>query len=211
MIISNYITKAQIKWFLIALAGIALFVLCFRSCDKTPPAKFTPTVVNNEAKIQKEADMWKDSSKYWRGKVRELEADRQDTKRVLAKADKEITRLIDLHRNFKRDNDTPMIIQNCDSLVEVIEWQQLVIKEQEINIDELVGYYDQALAASDSSALKQTQLASDLRIALATANTKAAELTKDYNRELKKKKRERTLNRVLAGAVMVTGGLLLVK
>lgn len=205
----KWITPTQIRWFILAVVFVTLFVFVFRSCDKTPPISHKPVTVSEQPRLEKEVKQWKDSSNYWKGQAAILREEVRTSDILIDKADTEISRLIKVHRNFKAVRDTVEIVKVCDSLIDANEFLMVEINQYQQDMNALIEMYDTALQASDSAAIKQTQLNSDLRIALDIANTKNAGLVKDYNKELKKKKRERTVSRVLAAAVMVTGGALL--
>lgn len=205
----KWITPTQIKWAAISIAFVLLFCFVFRSCDKTPKAVHTPVTVEQVDIKQQTIDSLYAVVGDKQAEINALKDEIRTSDILIDKADTEITRLIKVHRNFKAVKDTVEVVKVCDSLIDANEFLMVEINQYQKDMNSLIEMYDAALQASDSAAIKQTQLNSDLRIALDIANTKNAGLVKDYNRELKKKKRERTVNRVLAAAVMVTGGALL--
>lgn len=208
-LITNWIKANPIK-LLIGIAFIALCCIVFQKCDRTPN-KEVETVYIDNPQTKREAQYWRDSAINLMQTIGKLKQDKKESDKVLDRANTEMKKLIVNYRQAKADKDTVLVIANCDSIVNENQHLTDLVSDYQLNMDELVMQYDAAVQAADSAAIKQTQLASELRAANKDLTGKYNGLVSDYNKLNRKAKNRKGLNRMLAGAAIVLGGIVLLK
>lgn len=128
------------------------------------------------------------------------------------KAQKEIRRLI--ARSSEIIAKAPAEIKqdkNFDSLASVNQELALQVADYIDLTDTISTQYQKQLDAKDSIIALQGKLLFDLQNKFVDVTGKYYQLQKDYVKVEKKRKRNNTLNRVLAGALIVAGGIAIAK
>jgi len=189
---------------------IFLLIIIFGKCNTAKKVEKIPVPIPDKTAI-KERDAYRDTVEYYRKQIELSKKDKSESDKLLRKADVQLKGLIAKYNQAVQDANVPQIRETCDSIV--LENTQLFeqIGQYQNDMNELVDYYELALKASDSAAIKSNYL-------LMAANKSNAKLTNDYNdlakvynKEVRKSKRNRGLNRVLAAAVLVAGGIAVMK
>lgn len=189
---------------------IFLLIIIFGKCNTDRPIKTVEVIMPDKTAI-KERDAYRDTVEYYRSQIATSKKEKESTDRLLNNANKQLKGLISKYNEAVLAQNVPEIRVTCDSIV--LENTQLFeqIGQYQTDMNELVDYYELALKASDSAAIKSNYL-------LIRANAAAQQVTADYNalvksnnKNLKKAKRNKGLNRVLAGALVVVSGILIVK
>lgn len=203
--------KANWDKLLVIIVVIILLSVLFRGCDTTPPVESLPTPTANQVTIDS-ASYWKQETAKARATIDSLMVEKVESDLVLRKADKELSALVVKYNTLRKaPGPCDTILPVCDDLAAANVELRGLVTEYQSNMDELLMSYDRALAASDSAAIKQTQLAEQWRSTATASVVQYNDLAKQFNRQTKKNKRERTLSRVLAGVVLVLGGVIALK
>lgn len=197
------------QWLLVAFFFL-MAIIIFGKCNKDKPVEKIIVPVPDKA-VVKERDAYRDTVEYYRSQIATSKKEKESTDRLLINANKQLKGLISKYNEATRVQDVPQIILSCDSIVEQNTSLMEINGLYQSDMNQLIDYYDLALKASDSSSLYQTRLATTLNANLQTNIADYNELAKVYNKQVKKTKRNRGLNRVLAGALLVTSGILIVK
>lgn len=197
------------QWLLVAFFFL-MAIIIFGKCNKDKPVEKIIVPVPDKA-VVKERDAYRDTVEYYRSQIATSKKEKESTDKLLNNANKQLKGLISKYNEAVLAQNVPEIRVTCDSIV--LENTQLFeqIGQYQTDMNELVDYYELALKASDSAAIKSNYL-------LIRANAAAQQVTADYNalvksnnKNLKKAKRNKGLNRVLAGALVVVSGILIVK
>lgn len=111
----------------------------------------------------------------------------------------------------KSMKDTAKYYANCDSLAIVAEDQRDAIANYEILIDSSAANFQEQIAAKDALLNERAALNNKYRTSTQWMEQEIKQQQKDYGKLVKKHKRERTLSRVLAVAVLTLGTIQFVK
>lgn len=196
-------------WLLVAFF-FALCIIIFGKCNTDQPVE--PKIVyKSDPGTLKMIDKYKDSTNYYRSQIVSAKEDKKETDKLLINANKQLKGLISKYNEAKAAQNVTVQLENCDSIVEQNTSLMEINGVYQSDMNQLIDYYDLALKASDSSALYQTRLATTLNANLQANIADYNELVKTSNKNLKKAKRNKGLNRVLAGALVVVSGILIVK
>ena len=197
------------QWLLVGFFFLAA-ILIFGKCNTDKPVEKVIVTVPDKSVI-KERDAYRDTVEYYRAEIEKSKVEKQSTEKLLKKADVQLKGLIVKYNQAVKEANVPVIRETCDSLVSENTqlFEQIATYQNDMN--ELIDYYELALKASDSAAIKSNFLLSSVtasnRVLVADYNS----LVKSSNKNLAKAKRNRGLNRVLAGALVVVSGILIVK
>src|SRR6478609_3126629 len=195
--------KANWKLIAIGILFLVLMSMIFRECNREPKVEYRTMPVVDSSELER----WQDSAVMYRNRLDTIRKERFKGEQELEKAKRDTKSWIDKYRSARGQKDTVYALSTCDSLTSENESLYYQISEYQKMNDETIGYYELALKASDSAALKQTLFANQWRDVATKATNDFNALGKDYNKLLRKHKRERTVNRILAAAVVVTGGI----
>jgi len=189
---------------------IFLLIIIFGKCNTDQPVKAVQLPVPDKALI-KAVDAYRDTVELYRKQIEQSKLEKQGTEKLLKKADTNLKGLIAKYNKAVEDANVPAIRETCDSLV--LENEQLFeqIGQYQTDMNELVDYYELALKASDSAAIKSNYLLIRANASVQQITADYNDLTKVYNKELKRSKRNKGLNRVLAASLLVVSGILIVK
>jgi len=189
---------------------IFLLIIIFGKCNTDQPVKVVQLPVPDKALI-KAVDAYRDTVELYRKQIEQSKLEKQGTEKLLKKADTNLKGLIAKYNKAVQDANVPAIRETCDSLV--LENTQLFeqIGQYQTDMNELVDYYELALKASDSAAIKSNYLLIRANASAQQITADYNDLTKVYNKELKRSKRNKGLNRVLAFGLLVAGGIAVIK
>lgn len=197
------------KWLLIGLAAFLLLLIIFQPCNK--PAKVLPVKIKTDpefvsglARKDKEIDSLKKE-------IKVLQGEKVSTDQLIKKANYQLSGLIVKYNQALTDKDTIEVVTTCSQLVEENYNLLNTVSDYQNNFDEYVTVSDQALRASDSAALYHTRLSTALNAKYQVAVADYNDLSKMYNKQIKKTTRQKNLNRGLAIALGVVGGILILK
>lgn len=124
---------------------------------------------------------------------------------------RQVTQLTANLRAAKNMKDTVKYYVSCDSLAIVAEDQRDAIANYEMLIDSTTANFQQQIAAQTELLEERAALNNKYRTSTQWMEQQIKQQDKDYNKLVKKHKRERTLSRVLAVAVLALGTLQFVK
>ena len=137
---------------------------------------------------------------------------------TLTASTKKVRALLTANAELKAANDTLGMIHNCNELVEenytlLARVDSLVnlIPQYQQSIDDLVLMYDEALAAANDKALKQTAFTNALRTALEECNSRGIDISTKSKKALRKAQRGAFFQGVGAGAILTIIGNFLIK
>lgn len=202
--------SVPIKYWLAIAFFIILCFIIFGRCNNDKPVEKI-TVVVPDKNVIKERDAYRDTVDMYRKQIEQAKLEKHGTEKLLKRADTELKSLIVRYNKAVIDQNVPVVRETCDSIV-LENMNLLEVNNQfQHDMNELIDYYELALKASDSAAIKSNYLLMAANKSNAKLTTDYNDLAKVYNKEARKTKRNRGLNRVLAGAVVVLGGLVLVK
>lgn len=108
-------------------------------------------------------------------------------------------------------HDTVNYIAGCDSLVTAVADLTNILDNYQYEMGEMVNNYEAQLTYKDSVISIQTVGRAELMKSFNEVTYKYDVLYVDYSKVIKKGKRERLLTRVLAGATLVLGGIVLAR
>jgi hypothetical protein len=111
----------------------------------------------------------------------------------------------------KVDKDTIEIVSSCDSLAEFVGELTWIIYDYEKFTDSIIKMYDSQLAAKDSMLEGRREIYATLRRSYDVVTEDYGRLQVAYNKELKRGKKSRLLNKILGGAVIVLTGVVITK
>lgn len=211
--------KKYFLWVFAIAAVVVLLAIVFRSCDKGNPHKQE----NKETqelikKANDERDAEKKKSDSLLALNRKLEDERKLTKFKLDVTEDQLN--VSKNQSFKlaqdlkaakARKDTVEYFAKCDSLGDEILNLSGIIISYEDYVHALDSIHIEQLKVKDSLIVGKEKLYSDLRISFDKIATNYNSLYADYGKELKKRKKARTLNRVLGAAVLIVGGLYITK
>ncbi|MDF2189272.1 hypothetical protein [Paraflavitalea sp. CAU 1676] len=140
--------------------------------------------------LQKELDNFK----------KEAAVSKEKTRRLTAELDR-----------AKQDRDTAAYINTCDSLKLLAEEKDFTISRTQASADSLDHVRKEQLALKDTIISIQQSLLADFRSANTSLEEKYYAAAAENTKLTKKVKRERNLGRVLAGGLLIIGGLLISK
>ena len=137
---------------------------------------------------------------------------------TLKQSNVKVRQLLIANAELKAANDTLGLLDNCGQLVEenytlltrVDSLVNLIAAYQD-NIDGLVSMYDEALAAANDKAIKQTAYADALRAALEECNRRGIDISDTSKRKLRKAQRGAFFQGVGAGSILTIIGNFLIK
>lgn len=189
---------------------IFLLIIIFGKCNTDKKVDTIVRIVPDKNVI-KERDAYRDTVDMYRKQIDNSKKDKAESGKLLKKADVQLKGLIVKYNQAVESANVPAIRETCDSIV--LENTQLfeMIGQYQTDMNELSDYYELALKASDSAAIKSNYLLMAANKSNAKLTTDYNDLAKVYNKEVGKAKRNRGLNRVLAGAAIVLGGIVLIK
>jgi len=185
---------------------LVLLIWNFPGCK--PSTVEQPKAIVIDSSVIKERDAYKDSLAIYKTKIDNSKVEKDETEKLLKKADVQLKGLIVKYNQAVIAANVPQIRETCDSIVlENLNLFEINAQYQN-DMNQLIDYYELALKASDSAAIKSNYL-------LIASNKSLIQTTNDYNDLAKvynkKTKRQSDFNKVLAGAVLVLGGIVLVK
>lgn len=194
--------------------GIAIFIfllfIIFGKCNTNKPVT-EKIIYKPDQSVVKERDAYRDTVELYRDQIEQAKAEKQSSEKLMQRANKELGTLIVKYNKAVDAANVPVIRETCDSIVAENQNQLAMIGQYQTDMNDLIDYYDLALKAADSAAIKSNYL-------LISANAASQQVTADYNalvksnnKNLRKAKRNKGLNRVLAGALVVVSGILIVK
>lgn len=203
----------NIQWKTVAViaAAIVLLWFVFRSSVKRPVIPESKPVIEQAKKTNKAVIQVVDSAKLLRLKddtIRMLRVQRDVAKKEVAKAGQELTRLASKVIDRK---DTVHLPADCDSLAAAAEKYQDYALDLQEQYDDAMEAYARKDAMQSMLFERQKTLYAELRASFAELELHNRELTTSLKKENRKRKGERTFNRILAGAALVAGGLLITK
>lgn len=203
------------NWLKLLLAAIIVFLLIivFRRCSTAVDNSEGRREVDSLTSVINQQRI--DHTVFLLNKNRELDSIRTvqfKTELDAAKARQELNKAI------RRGNDLikaskPETKQagNFDSLAVVFEALSKTAEDYITLIDTLTNQYQSQLDIKDSIVSRQEELLFNLRNVQVDITGKYLELEKDYLKSEKRRKRNNTLNRILAGALIVTAGIAIAK
>lgn len=201
------------SYLLLAFSAVIVFSLfvAFRSCDDTEMLNKLPSPTKNLESTRKLDSLTKANIEL--KAIRDLMADtiknllteKSQTERLMKRADKELKKFIAKSNQAKSNGDVSAELDACDSLKHaVVEARGLVINYQN-GMNELIeawsrdnSYCQQQIDIEKNKVEVLEADKSSLEIELLSVTGKYNQLANDYNKQVKKKKRERTLSRVLS-------------
>lgn len=203
------------NWITIALivSGLFLTWILFRGCAPDNTHKDEHKAVDSTAgywqvkvkEVNKNYDYILSLNQKYETAITEL-ATKVWAKQVLANANQQ--RINELVAQYK-DSKVPKLV-TCDSLVSVIEQQDLTIHGFSDLTDSIVSNHNRQMEVVMSQ-FKDLQTAFNSQsIALQTTTQKYDGLYKDYDKSVRANKFNKTLSRVLAGALLIVGGALVI-
>lgn len=202
----------NIQWKTVAViaAAIILLWLVFRSRVKRPDLPNTVPVIEQVKELNKQQKSVTDS-----GRVIRLMADtiRMLKDRVAAAnnskkaSDKEVSRLVAVVKALPVDSTS----KECDSLANAVTAYQDAANELQVQYDSVIIAQENKDFVVSGHLDRQKELYQQLRKSFDQVAADNTALRKSVLKENRKRKTERTINRILAGAVLVTGGLLITK
>lgn len=209
------------RWLTIAaicIGTIVLLAIVFRGCVHVNPHKEEKKEVQqiNQA-----------TQKAWDSTAQELQLSRHRedslqritqvqaaqmaaTKKELAHSRQKLHQVITALDNAKVAGDTTKYLQLADSLRNETVAQAGVIQHYETLTDSTIENYERRIKEKDHTIEMQADLLTKLRSANIEITGKYNDLHKAYGKVTRKLKGERTMGRILAGAVLV-GGLIIAK
>lgn len=213
------ITKGHYKLAGIISVGIIIAAVIFRGCDNSPSHKEDVQVVKLLQDKLKESEKKHaaDSARLaQRGDSLQLvNLDLKNKQEVitkeLARTKRSVQSLIAANDYAKADNDTARYIETCDSLKDLARLQGEIITMYQENDSVRTVNYEEQLSAKDSLLANRAVVIAQLRQTNDETYAALMQISTDYNKVTRKLKRERTLSRVLAAGLAITGGALLLK
>jgi hypothetical protein len=206
------------KWILIGLivAGLILTWLLFRGCS---PGN---THEGEKKSVDSMANYWKQRHKYDSLKIDSADKASAAKDVIISGllAQIKVTRgRLTLSQARARDLaniiispvDTPAKFKACDSLAVVVQGMEFQISGLNTLTDTLVNAYTQLGIIKDSEIQQLKESYALQGIDLQVVKAKYDGLYKDYTKSVKANKFNKTASRVLAAAVLVLGGALLIK
>lgn len=197
------------QWLLVAFFFI-LCIIIFGKCNSDQPVEKIIVPVPDKSVI-KERDAYRDTVEYYRALIATSRKEKESSDQLLKKADRELKGLIAKYNQAVLSANVPEIRVTCDSIVQENSQLLEAVGQYQTDMNQLVDYYELALQASDSAAIKSNYLVMAYGKQLDVMTGQYNNLVKSNNKNLKKAKRNKGLNRVLAGALVVVGSILIVK
>jgi hypothetical protein len=206
----------NLGWLIAFLAVVAMLVM-WTTCNKPSEADNykIDSLTGEVLKAEHALKLKEDSANY--------EISKRDSLLKLTKQEKENTAK-QLHTALVRvavlrgqigkakvDKDTIEIVSNCDSLAEFVGELTWIIYDYEKFTDSIIKMYDSQLAAKDSMLLGRREIYATLRRSYDVVTEDYGRLQVAYNKELKRGKKSRLLNKILGGAVIVLTGVVITK
>jgi len=201
------------------VGAIVLLLILFRGCDHSPDhSQDVKEVKQDQGALKTKDEQARIVTNNWKEKADSLQrinvalqAQLDVYKQEAAKSKEKAGRLVKELDRAKAERDTSAYVQTCDTLQQMVQDQAVTIDEYILLVDSVSANYQQQIDYKDSIINQQVDLLAAFRESNTKLEQRYYEINTDYLKATKKLKRERTLGRVLAGAVLVLGGLLLSK
>lgn len=208
-------TLPKNKIILYSLLAIIIFLLflVFRGCNPAPPSEktFVDSVLSENQRLKK-LDLTKlrmhqqldsiESRKYDSLKI-QSERIRID----LDKSKASSAYWVGMYRKAKESKDTGAIFENCDTLISVVENQNLQIEGFEKITDSMITTHKDIIQIKDDQINLYQGLFLRADTTLKQVGEKYTILDKNYQKEVKHNKTNKTLVRILGVIVLALGGL----
>jgi hypothetical protein len=214
-------TPPNNKWIWVALAAVALFLTwaVFRGCGEGNVHRSNKSQVDS-AKQATNTRYKRDSSlvKEYQTAISVLENDKRNLKVKVAALEtqlnasgKQANKIAYKVVQAKVERDTIRYVANCDSLVTAVADLTNILDHYQEEIRQTVNNYEATNLYKDSIISIQGAGLVSLKASHDFVSGKYDLLYRDYGKLVKRNKRERTLTRILAGATLVLGGIVLSK
>jgi DNA repair exonuclease SbcCD ATPase subunit len=210
---------ATIIQILLGLAVVILLVIIFGPCRKINDHSGEATQVQGQIDSVRQreiaANVKADSLKKEIEKAQtanaELQNKKQDAEERLSISEQKVNVLAWEVRHAKQDKDTVKYYASCDSLASVAVAQGEKIATYQHITDSIEANYTQQISAQGQMLSQREQLYGELRTSFDKVSSSYQSIYTDYSKNSKKLKRAKALNRILAVAVLVAGGIAVAK
>jgi hypothetical protein len=206
----------NLGWLIAFLAVVAMLVM-WTTCNKPSEAdnykidSLTGEVLKAEHALKLKEDSAKEEIAKRDTLIKQAKQEKENTAKQLHTALVRVAVLRGQIGKAKVDKDTIEIVSSCDSLAEFVGELTWIIYDYEKFTDSIIKMYDSQLAAKDSMLEGRREIYATLRRSYDVVTEDYGRLQVDYNKELKRGKKSRLLNKILGGAVIVLTGVVITK
>jgi hypothetical protein len=202
---------------LIAFLAVVVILVMWTTCNKPSEAdnykidSLTGEVLKAEHALKLKEDSAKSEIAKRDTLIKQAKQEKENTAKQLHTALVRVAVLRGQIGKAKVDKDTIEIVSSCDSLAEFVGELTWIIYDYEKFTDSIIKMYDSQLAAKDSMLEGRREIYATLRRSYDVVTEDYGRLQVDYNKELKRGKKSRLLNKILGGAVIVLTGVVITK
>jgi hypothetical protein len=206
----------NVGWLIAFVLAIALLIMWGRCNDPRPADNYKIDSLTGEVlKAEHALKLKEDSAKEEIAKrdtlIKQAKQEKDNTAKQLHTALVRVAVLRGQIGKAKVDKDTIEIVSSCDSLAEFVGELTWIIYDYEKFTDSIIKMYDSQLAAKDSMLEGRREIYATLRRSYDVVAEDYGRLQVAYNKELKRGKKARLLNKILGGAVIVLTGVVITK
>lgn len=190
------------------LTIIALLFLVFRGCDPTPVKPPPPSPAPENKELVNRIDSLEKVSRVKDKVIDSLKEKLTITKSAATNTEKKLKEQLAQKPTIE---EPELMNKNCDSIAQLAEQYLVEVQEMKEDYDSLVVTFEEIISEKNGVITVYEIINGEYTKAYNQLEGMYKGLSKQYTKQVKAKKRERTLTRVLAAGVVILGGIVLTK